>query len=443
MAEGKGGFKKMRIYDLIEKKKCGQALSKEETAYLVKGCTDGSIPDYQITAFLMAVYFQGMEDGELADFTLAMAQSGDMADLSGISGFKADKHSTGGVGDKTTLVAAPIAAALGVKVAKMSGRGLGFTGGTIDKLESIDGYRTTLGSEEFFSVVNRYGMALIGQSGNLAPADKKLYALRDVTATVDSIPLIAASIMSKKLASGSDGIVLDVKMGSGAFMKTKEQALQLAETMIAIGRRAGKRMAALITNMDEPLGYAVGNVLEVKEAVRVLKGEGPEDVKELSLELAAQMAALSGEKDIESCRKEAKRVLEDGSAYACFRSVVKAQGGNEELLEHPELFGRAEYEYEYIAGVSGYITYMDTQKIGNASMMLGAGREQADAGIDPLAGIVFEKKTGDYVQPGEMIAILSSMSCYGFSEAERLLKEAIVIEKQKPEKKPLIYQILS
>lgn len=432
----------MRMYDLIEKKKCGKALSKEELSWFVQGCVDGKIPDYQITAFLMAVYFQGMEDRELADFTLAMAHSGEMADLSGIDGFKADKHSTGGVGDKTTLIAAPIAAALHVKVAKMSGRGLGFTGGTIDKLESIEGYQTTLGREEFFSVVNRCGMSLIGQSGNLAPADKKLYALRDVTATVDSIPLIAASIMSKKLASGSDGIVLDIKTGSGAFMKREEDAVKLAEKMIAIGKYAGKKVMALITNMDEPLGFSVGNVLEVKEAISVLKGRGPEDLKKLSLELAAQMAGLSGEKDIETCRKEAGTVLQNGNAYRCFLSTVAAQGGNAELLENPELFGRAQYQFEYVAGTSGYIIKMDTQKIGTVSMLLGAGRVTAGSEIDPLAGIIFDKKTGDYVHVGDRIAVLHSMSCYGFGDAERLMNEAVTIGKEKPEKKPLIYRIV-
>ncbi len=428
------------MYDLIEKKKRGMALSKEELVWLVKGL-DGSIPDYQTAAFLMAVYFQGMEDAELADFTLAMAHSGEMADLSGIAGFKADKHSTGGVGDKTTLIAAPIAAACHVKVAKMSGRGLGFTGGTVDKLESIEGYRTELEKEEFFSVVNQCGMSLIGQSGNLAPADKKLYALRDVTATVDSIPLIAASIMSKKLASGSDGIVLDVKMGSGAFMKTERDAVCLAEKMIAIGNRAGKKMAALITNMDEPLGYCVGNVLEVKEAVRVLKGEGPADVRELSVELAAQMTALSG-KSIEESRESAEKALRDGSAYRCFLDMVKRQGGDIKLLEDTERFPEAQYQFEFCADRSGYLSRMDTQKIGIVSALLGAGRTAKESSIDPLAGIVFDKKTGDAVKLGERIAVLHSSSCYGFEEAERLLREAVVIEKQKPEKKPLICRII-
>jgi pyrimidine-nucleoside phosphorylase len=429
------------MYDLIEKKKRGCTLSKEELTWMVSGL-DGRIPDYQITAFLMAVYFQGMEDRELADFTLAMAHSGELADLSGISGFKADKHSTGGVGDKTTLVLAPIAAACGVKIAKMSGRGLGFTGGTIDKLECIPGYRTQLEPQEFFRVVNQCGMALIGQSGDLAPADKKLYALRDVTATVDSIPLIAASIMSKKLASGSDGIVLDVKVGSGAFMKTRKDAVCLAEKMIAIGKHAGKRMTAVITNMDEPLGQSVGNILEVKEAVSVLKGGGPKDVRQLSIELAAQMIALSGETGIEESRKKAEKALEDGSAYRCFLETVREQGGKTQVLENTNLFLEAQYQYEFVAGTSGYLTRMDTQKIGTVSMLLGAGRITKDSSIDPSAGIVFEKKTGDYVSPGDTIAVLHSNSCYGFEEAERLLKEAVVIDSKKTEKKPLIFEII-
>jgi len=433
----------MRVYDLIEKKKCGAELSEEELTFFVKGSTDGSIPDYQIAAFLMAVYFQGMQDRELAAFTMQMAHSGDMADLSGISGFKADKHSTGGVGDKTTLIAAPIAAALGVRVAKMSGRGLGFTGGTIDKLESITGYRTTLNKEEFFSVVNRCGMSLIGQSGNLAPCDKRLYALRDVTATVDSIPLIAASIMSKKLASGSDGIVLDVKVGSGAFMKTEENARLLAQKMIAIGKHSEKKMTALLTDMDEPLGNCVGNILEVKEALEVLKGGGEERLRELSIELGAQMAALSGEREPAQCREKAARVLADGSAYQCFLEAVRLQGGDIRLLQDPALFGEAQYYYEIVAPVSGYITHMDTQKIGMVSMLLGAGRTTKDSAVDPFAGIVFDKKTGAQVAVGERIATLYASSCYVFEEAQSTFLEALEIGEKPSKRNPIIYRIIS
>jgi len=431
------------MYDIIEKKKMGKILNREELSFVVKGSVDGSIPDYQLAAFLMAVYFQGMEDEELADLTIAMADSGDRTDLSGIPGFKADKHSTGGVGDKTTLIAAPIAAALGVRVAKMSGRGLGFTGGTIDKLETIPGYHTALSQDEFFSVVSACGMSLIGQSGNMAPADKKLYALRDVTATVDSIPLIAASIMSKKLASGSDGIVLDVKVGSGAFMQHMEDACLLAEKMLAIARHAGKKAVALITDMDEPLGNNVGNALEVVEAIEVLKGGGDKKLQELSIELGAQMAALSGEKPLAVCRQEARRVLEDGSAFSYFTHMVKLQGGDISYLSDPSRFGMAQYYYELIAPKSGYITYIDTRQIGLASAMLGAGRETVNSEIDSQAGIVFDKKTGSYVQTGDRIAVLYSNSCFGFTDAERIILKALHIGKEEVKERKIILNVIS
>ena len=304
----------MRIYDLIETKKRGGALTEEEIAYMVRGFVDGRIPDYQMSAMLMAIYFQGMNDREITYLTLEMAHSGDMVDLSPIEGIKVDKHSTGGVGDKTTLVVGPMVASLGVKVAKMSGRGLGHTGGTVDKLESIPGFKTAIPREEFFDIVNGNGIAVIGQSGNMVPADKKLYALRDVTATVDSIPLIASSIMSKKLAAGSDSIVLDVKTGSGAFMKTLDESICLAKKMVSIGCMAGRRCCALITNMDIPLGYAIGNSLEMTEAIRTLKGEGPEDLTRVCLELAANMLHLAGRGTVKECRKMAEETIDDGSA---------------------------------------------------------------------------------------------------------------------------------
>lgn len=321
----------MRMYDLIETKKRGGALTKDEIAYMVRGFVDGGIPDYQMSAMLMAIYFQGMNDQEITYLTLEMAHSGDMVDLSPIEGIKVDKHSTGGVGDKTTLVAGPMVASLGVKVAKMSGRGLGHTGGTVDKLESIPGFKTAIPREEFFDIVNRNGIAVIGQSGNMVPADKKLYALRDVTATVDSIPLIASSIMSKKLAAGSDSIVLDVKTGSGAFMKTLEESISLAQKMVSIGCLAGRRCCALITNMDIPLGYAIGNSLEMTEAIRTLKGEGPEDLTRVCLELAANMLHMAGKGTVEECRGMAEESIHDGSALKCLASMVKAQGGDESL----------------------------------------------------------------------------------------------------------------
>ncbi|MCD7736659.1 MAG: thymidine phosphorylase, partial [Lachnospiraceae bacterium] len=318
----------MRMYDIIMKKRNGGILSEEEIRHLVAGFTNGDIPDYQMSAFLMSVYFQGMTDRETAVLADAMANSGERLDLSGLPGVKVDKHSTGGVGDKTTLIVAPIAAACGCTVAKMSGRGLGHTGGTVDKLESIPGTRTSLSREEFLDVVRRTGIAVTGQSGNLAPADKKIYALRDVTATIDSIPLIAASIMSKKLAAGSDCIVLDVKTGSGAFMKTAEDSIRLAETMVAIGVHNGKKIAALITDMDIPLGYQIGNSLEVEEAVRTLSGNGPEDLTEVSLALAAEMLYLAGKGEIASCREQARAAIDSGAALGKLEAMIEAQGGD-------------------------------------------------------------------------------------------------------------------
>ena len=328
----------MRMYDLIMKKRNGGALSKEEIHFLIQGYVTGTIPDYQMAAFLMAVYFQGMTEEETAAMTLEVAHSGDMVDLSAIEGIKADKHSTGGVGDKTTLIAAPIVAACGVKVAKMSGRGLGHTGGTVDKLESIPGFQTALDQKTFFEIVNRTGMSLIGQSGNLTPADKMMYALRDVTATVDSIPLIAVSIMSKKLAAGSDCIVLDVKTGSGAFMKTVEDSIALAQEMVSIGENAGRKMAALITGMDIPLGNTIGNSLEIKEAVETLQGKGPQDLTFVSVELAANMLYLAGKGDLDSCRDQANQVIADGSALNCLIAMTEAQGGVFEIYLDGDLF---------------------------------------------------------------------------------------------------------
>ena len=395
-----------RFVDLIQKKKSGETLTKEEIDFMITEYVAGKIPDYQMSAMLMAIYFNGMENEELAAFTLAMRDSGDLVDLSPIEGIKVDKHSTGGVGDKTTLIVGPIVAACGVPVAKMSGRGLGFTGGTLDKLESISGFRIDLSAEEFFETVKKTGISVIGQTGNLAPADKLLYALRDVTATVDSIPLIAASVMSKKLAAGSDKIVLDVTTGSGAFMKNTRDAKKLAKHMVAIGNHAGKETVAILTGMEEPLGFAIGNNMEVKEAIEVLKGDGPEDVKEVSVALAGMMLSLGLENVSHSQGKRmAKKALSSGQAFEKFKEMVQAQGGDIRYVEHPEFFERDAFEGEVLAAEDGFLSGMDTEKIGVAAGLLGAGRETKDSVIDMSAGIYLKKKIGDTVKKGEPIAI--------------------------------------
>lgn len=395
-----------RFVDLIQKKKNGDTLTKEEIDFMITDYVAGKIPDYQMSAMLMAIYFNGMENEELAAFTLAMRDSGDLVDLSPIEGIKVDKHSTGGVGDKTTLIVGPIVAACGVPVAKMSGRGLGFTGGTLDKLESISGFRIDLSAEEFFETVKKTGISVIGQTGNLAPADKLLYALRDVTATVDSIPLIAASVMSKKLAAGSDKIVLDVTTGSGAFMKNTRDAKKLAKHMVAIGNHAGKETVAILTGMEEPLGFAIGNNMEVKEAIEVLKGDGPEDVKEVSVAIAGMMLSLGLENVSHSQGKRmAKKALSSGQAFEKFKEMVQAQGGDIRYVEHPEFFERDAFEGEVLAAEDGFLSGMDTEKIGVAAGLLGAGRETKDSVIDMSAGIYLEKKIGDTVKKGEPIAI--------------------------------------
>lgn len=429
----------MRMYDLIMEKRNGGLLSEEEIRYMIDGYVKGEIPDYQMSAMLMAIYFQGMNDKETAILTDAVAHSGDMVDLSPIEGVKVDKHSTGGVGDKTTLVVAPIVAACGVKVAKMSGRGLGHTGGTVDKLESIPGMRTTLTEEEFFQAVNTTGLSVIGQSGNLAPADKKLYALRDVTATVDSIPLIAASIMSKKLAAGNDCILLDVKTGSGAFMKTLEDSITLAEKMVAIGEHAGKRTMALITNMDIPLGNLIGNSLEVIEAVKTLKGEGPKDLTQVCLELASGMLYLAGKGAWEECRKMAEQAVADGSALERLIAMVEAQGGDASVIRDTSKFASAPFEREVCAKEGGYITHMNTEMCGIASSLLGAGRVTKESSIDYTAGIALKKKVGDRVEKGEALAVLYTSQEKLFAAAEEELLKAITIGSQQPEPEPLIY----
>ena len=429
----------MRMYDLITKKKHGEVLTDEEIQFMITGYVNGEIPDYQMSAMTMAIWFNGMNDHEITELTKVMAQSGDMIDLSAIAGKKVDKHSTGGVGDKTTLIVAPIVAACGGKVAKMSGRGLGHTGGTVDKLEAIPGYRTVLDRKEFFDTVNKCGMSLIGQSGNLAPADKKLYALRDVTATVDSIPLIASSIMSKKLAAGSDCILLDVKTGSGAFMKTLDDSIKLAQTMVAIGEGAGRRTVALITDMDTPLGFGIGNSLEVIESMDVLKGRGPADLTEVSLQLAENMLYLVGKGTIEECRAMAEKAIADGSAFETFCTMVREQGGDDSVLRDYEKFAQAPYKQEVLAERDGFITKMNAEEIGETSVILGAGRETKDSDIDFSAGLVLHKKFGDAVKKGDSLVTLYTSKEASLQDAERLYRKAVVIGDTQPVKEPLVY----
>ena len=429
----------MRMYDIILKKRGGQPLSPEEIAFFVDGYTKGDIPDYQAAALLMAIYFKGMKDWETAVLTDCMMRSGDTADLSEIPGVKVDKHSTGGVGDKTSLVIGPIVAACGVPVAKMSGRGLGHTGGTIDKLESIPGFRVELSRREFLDTVKRVGLSIIGQSENIAPADKKLYALRDVTATVDSLPLIASSVMSKKLASGADAILLDVKTGSGAFMKTQEDSIALAKAMVAIGQHNGKRMAALVTNMDLPLGYAIGNALEVKEAAETLRGHGPADLTALCLQLASEMLALAGKGDPESCMELARQAVESGRAFETFRAMAAAQGGDVSVLDDLEKFAKAPCAVQVAAPQEGWICRMQTEQCGIASMLLGAGRKSKGDPIDYSAGIRLYKKTGDFVRAGEPIACLFTSRPGAVPEAKEALLAAICFSKEQPAPEKLVY----
>ncbi len=397
----------MRMYDLIIKKRSGGALSKEEIDYMIQGYTGGVIPDYQMAAMMMAVYFMGMNEAETLALTTAMAESGDMLDLSGIPGIKVDKHSTGGVGDKTSLALTPMVAACGVKVAKMSGRGLGHTGGTIDKLESFPGFSTDLTTKQFYQNVNDIGIAIMGQTRELAPADKKLYALRDVTATVDNMSLIASSIMSKKLAAGADAIVLDVKTGSGAFMKKREDACALAREMVKIGKNAGRNTMAVISDMDQPLGNAVGNALEVKEAIETLKGNGPADFKELCLTLGSLML-VAGEKaeNEKQAREKLLKVISDGSALNKMAQFVKAQGGDERMVYDPELLPKAEIAEPVLSPEEGFVERLACDEAGACSLILGGGRETKESVIDLSVGIVFEKKVGAYVKKGDVLAML-------------------------------------
>ena len=400
----------MRAVDIIIKKRDGFELTKEEIEYMVFGYTNDSIPDYQMSAFLMAVYYKGMTNAEAANLTKAMLNSGDILDLSDVNGIKVDKHSTGGVGDKTTLVVAPIVASLGINVAKMSGRGLGHTGGTIDKLESIPGYNVNLTEEEFINQVKKIGIAIIGPTKSLAPADKKMYALRDVTGTVDSIPLIASSIMSKKLAAGTDVIVLDVKVGSGAFMKNVEDATKLAKLMVEIGKSLNKKVIAMLTNMNDPLGYAVGNNLEVIEAINTLNGNGPKDFYDLCINASAELILASGyAKDIDSAINLAKRQIENKEALNKFAELVKAQYGDESYIYDPSKFAKTPFIIPIISKKSGYVHSIDALTIGNASMKLGAGREKLTDKVNHRVGIVLNKKSGDYVNEGDTLAYIHSI----------------------------------
>ncbi len=433
----------MRMYDIIQKKRDGNELTKEEIAFLIQGYVDGSIPDYQMAAFLMAVYYKGMTESETHFMTMEVAHSGDMVDLSAIEGIKVDKHSTGGVGDKTTLIVAPTVAVMGGVVAKMSGRGLGHTGGTVDKLESIPGYKTTLTSEEFTRQVKDIGISVIGQSGNLAPADKKLYALRDVTATVNSIPLIASSIMSKKLAAGTDVIVLDVKVGSGAFMKSLEQARELANCMVDIGTDCGKKTAAVITNMDIPLGRNIGNALEIKEAISVLKGDTDSDLATVSIALAANMVSLLKGISITEAEKMVTETLKGGRAYEKFLEWISAQGGDISVFDNLETFGKAEYSCDITAERDGYILKMDAETLGRASVMLGAGRTKKDDVIDYSAGIVLSRKTGDKVNKGDTVATLYSSTVSDMTAAAEMVNSAITLGDNPPEKQTLIYEVIT
>lgn len=433
----------MNTVELITKKRNGQALTDAEIEYLVNGYTAGDIPDYQMSAFLMAVYFNGMDKDETVALTKIMRDSGDVVDLSAIDGIKVDKHSTGGVGDKTTLIVGPIAAACGVPIAKMSGRGLGFTGGTIDKLEAIPGYKTAISEQEFMDQVNGRGISVIGQTGHIAPADKKIYALRDVTGTVENLSLITSSIMSKKLAAGSDAILLDVKCGSGAFMKTQEDAETLASLMVEIGNADGKKTMAMITDMEQPLGNAIGNTLEVEEALDVLKNRGPEDITELCIALGGMMLYL-GEKAAspEEGMQKARKALEDGSALDKFRDLVEGQGGDPRIIDDHSLLPQAEICKDLNAWDEGYIEELDAMKIGLASQHTGAGRERKDDVIDMSAGIVLCKKKGDFVNCGDILCKIYGNDIKKVEKALEEVTSSVKIGKEKPQAVPLIKKII-
>ncbi|RIW33574.1 pyrimidine-nucleoside phosphorylase [Bacillus salacetis] len=429
----------MRMVDVIEKKRDGKELTPEEINYFVEGYTDGSIPDYQASALTMAIFFQGMSERERADLTMSMVQSGDQIDLSAIEGVKVDKHSTGGVGDTTTLVLGPLVAAVGVPVAKMSGRGLGHTGGTIDKLEAVPGFHVEIDNDEFTRLVNENKIAVIGQSGNLTPADKKLYSLRDVTATVNSIPLIASSIMSKKIAAGADAVVLDVKTGAGAFMKELGDSQELAQAMVNIGNNVGRRTMAVISDMSQPLGFAIGNALEVKEAIDTLKGEGPEDLTELCLTLGSHMVYLAGKAaTLEQAREKLVSVIKDGSALNSFKLFLKSQGGDESVVDEPEKLPKAAHVLELEAKEDGYVSEIIADAVGTAAMWLGAGRATKESEIDLAVGLELRKKIGDKVQKGESLVTIHSNS-EDIADVKNKLYESIKVTKNKVDAPVLIH----
>nr|WP_301285982.1 pyrimidine-nucleoside phosphorylase [Lysinibacillus endophyticus] len=430
------------MVDIIEKKRNGEELTTEEIRFFVDGYTDGSIPDYQVSSLMMAIYFQDMNERERADLTMAMVESGDQIDLSGIEGIKVDKHSTGGVGDTTTLSLAAMVAAVGVPVAKMSGRGLGHTGGTIDKLESIKGFHVELSNEQFMKQVNEIGTAVIGQSGNLTPADKKLYALRDVTGTVPSIPLIASSIMSKKIAAGADAIVLDVKTGDGAFMKTYEDAKALAQAMVQIGNNVGRKTMAIISDMSQPLGFAIGNALEVKEAIDTLKGNGPKDLMELCYTLGSQMIVLGNKaKSLEEARVLLEEVVQNGKALDVFKKFITAQGGDASVVDDPSLLPQAKFQIELPAKQSGYVEKIEADDVGVAAMLLGAGRATKESTIDLAVGLVLHKKVGDSVKDGESLVTIHSNKEDIPEVIEKLYKH-IIISNEPVEAPTLIKDII-
>ncbi|WP_188453739.1 pyrimidine-nucleoside phosphorylase [Virgibacillus oceani] len=433
----------MRMYDIIEKKRDGLELTKEEITYFINGYTSGDIPDYQVSSLLMAIYFQDMTEEERALLTTSMVNSGDTIDLSAISGIKVDKHSTGGVGDTTTLILAPLVASLGVPVAKMSGRGLGHTGGTIDKLEAVPGFHVEITSNEFMDLVNKNKVAVIGQTGNLTPADKKLYSLRDVTATVSSIPLIASSIMSKKIAAGADAIVLDVKTGAGAFMKDLDDAKKLANAMVSIGNRVGRNTMAVISDMSQPLGNAIGNALEVREAIDTLQGKGPEDLTELCLTLGSQMVVLANKADsIDEARNKLKENLTNGKAFEQFKIFLESQGGDSSVADKPESLPQAKYKVELKAKQSGTIAEIVADDVGTAAMMLGAGRATKESVIDLAVGIVLHKKIGDHVNEGETLLTIHANQD-SIEEVKDKLYASITISDEQVTAPPLIYDTVT
>ena len=434
----------MRMYDLILKKRNGSALASEEIEFMVQGYTKGEIPDYQMSAMMMAIYFNGMDEQETLYLTMAMEKSGDLLCLDAIDGIKVDKHSTGGVGDKTSLALTPMVAACGIPVAKMSGRGLGHTGGTIDKLESFEGFSTEISTEQFIHNVNHIGIAIMGQTKDLAPADKKLYALRDVTATVDNLSLIASSIMSKKLAAGADAIVLDVKTGSGAFMKTLEDSFALANAMVKIGNGAGRKTVAVVSDMDQPLGRAVGNALEVKEAIETLQGKGPEDFVELCLTLGSQMLIVGGKTDSEEeARKMLLKTIEDGSALKKLAEFVEAQGGDSAAVYNTELLPKASIKKPLLAEKDGYVSGIICDEVGICSLILGGGRETKESEIDLAVGIVLEKKVGDLVKKGDVLAYLYANDEDKLSASMKRLSQAYTISETKADERKLVYGIVS